>query len=254
MKKVIKLFLILILFGVGFFLYFDYLNNYKDIPKDIKDVEETKIEKSEVKIENFFPYSQTAVLRDDNNLFVVNYNTIESEWSGQTYHIDLNTGEIKNIESGYILKDDNKYFGVKTYNVDYEYNADSVGNSRYSDYILDENRLKEISDELGVGVEDLQIRPFGGKPVFLALVKFEYNPLTKEIKLLPKEPAQIPEVCIPSFCPNISYEFYVGNIKYPNEEFFVFNELLENKKIDDFDIELVPEINEFGNNSLIIRY
>jgi hypothetical protein len=110
------------------------------------------------------------------------------------------------------------------YDVDYETSM----NGQNEQYTLNEDRLKEIADELNIERDNLTIQSFGDKPVYRVIVSTEYNPITKKIKLLPNKKAEYPNYCYPTHCPNYEDSFFVlNNERYPTNDYVSLGSLID---------------------------
>jgi len=186
--------------------------------------------------DEIFEYSNLYVTKYGGDVYLVSVFGFENEYSGSVYHIDLVNDEITKIESPYIYRDNGKMYGLKMYDVDYKTSMDGKNEK----YTLDDSRLEEIADEVGIEKFKLTVEAFGGKPVYRVLVSTEYNPMTKEIKLLPNKKPDYPSSCYPKYCPDNGSSFFVLNEeKYTTSEFVSLGTLIDmnGQSREAFDLE-----------------
>jgi hypothetical protein len=205
--------------------------------EDKKDIDD---ENKKVQIEGGF-IDQAAFAKYGSDLFLVHFVTYHNDYSGnETYHIDLDTGETNKIDTPYLVNVGGEFFGMKYFDIDYEYDSDYEGRFGFYGYRLNEDRIKDISRELDIPEENLTIKAFGDKPKIGVVVKTKYDPDTKKTTIIKGENPYFPYFCNPEFCDKEPNKYYLGDEVYPTDDFKVISVFGNyNKYIEVFDFKVI---------------
>jgi hypothetical protein len=201
--------IVAIILGGGLYIYFQKEKSPKPI-ENTNTSTSTPSTKSTAVVEDVWEYGELSYFRDGNDLYLLNYFQFENEYSGWTYHINLETNQVHQINSPIILKENGKIIGARAFVVDGEEKYDK--NNKFDGYVYNDAQLEQISKETGIAKKDLELIARGGKPVFNVLVKAEYNPSLNKL-ILTKEQVSFPTMN------NINYLFEWNGKVYPGSEF-----------------------------------
>lgn len=159
-------------------------------------------------VDDVWEYGELSYFKDGNDMYLLNYFQFENEYSGWTYHIDLETNKVNRIDSQIILKENGKIVAAKPFRVDAEVKYDS--NQKFDGYLYNDIQLEQISKETGIAKNDLKLIPRGEISLFNVLVKAEYNPSTNKL-ILTKEQVSFPVMNMNSWVFEWNGKTYPGN-------------------------------------------
>lgn len=119
-------------------------------------------------IPNVNDYDSIAVLKEGSDLFVLVFNTWESEYMGGTvYRVNTLTDAVTKLDASFIARENGLIVGVKAYPV----GEIEKGNT----LVPDDAKLTAVSQQTGIAKANLVVHAIGGKPSNFVFVKNVYN-------------------------------------------------------------------------------
>lgn len=246
-KLVAIILFILVVPVVSFYIGKEYQKVIHDLSKDATldyssvNLQRDKISQS-VLVNNIPNYGNISFFKDGDNLYILNYNIFENEYSGVVTHVNLRTKTSTSTGSPYLIKKDGKLIGAKSYILDAIELKDSDGD--FNGYTVDQTELQKVANEVGISKSDLKLLARGEKPVMVVLIEAEYDPSTKKLNLS-KNQVKYPEYDYKTNTMTLAGE------KYPGPEYVSLGETWNGVDVEKMGMKFVYST---SSKSLLISY
>ncbi len=165
----------------------------------------------DLKAQNVHNYGKAAFFKVGTDVYFVNYNSFESEYSRMgIYHFDFANDTVSEIDADTISLENGKIMISKNFAFEHEELYGKKGN--FVGYAPKGSDITGFAQEIGIPADKIIFQAIGGKPTMVATVEGEYSPRTKTIQFLGKQTS----VPVMNFSAN---QFEYKGKMYPGTEF-----------------------------------